>query len=122
MHDETAHMFIGPPPPPTLVLEVIAESLIVRWDPVFSSLEYPVTEYTLSVSRSTGELLHTRTMTNLTTFVEVYPNVTNGEECEEFVFSVSATNELGEGEGGNIMGGFPKANGQSFTGVVFSQL
>ncbi len=93
------------------MVEVLDASLIVHWDPVFSWPEYPVTEYTLTVSRSTGEQLHTQSMDNFTTFVEIHSNITNGTECEELLFSVSASNELGEGEKGSVLGGYPKADG-----------
>ena len=93
------------------MLELLTDSLRIHWDHVFSWPEYPVTEYTLTVSRSNGEQLHTETMNNVTTFIELQSNITNSADCEELVFSVSASNQIGEGEKGSISGGFRKVNG-----------
>ncbi len=104
---------IGPPPPPNPVL-VIQDTLIIRWDPVFSWPEYPVIGYRVTLLRSNGQQLLGQTVISTSINITLQQASLFGaflDECEELVFSVSAINELGEGEQGSITGGLPKANG-----------
>ena len=108
---------IGPPPPPNPVL-VIQDTLIIRWDPVFSWPEYPVTGYRVMLLRSNGQKLLDQRLNSTSISISLQQASLFGvflEECEELVFSVSATNDLGEGEQGSITGGLPKANGLLIT-------
>ncbi len=106
-------IFLGPPPPPNPML-VIQDIFIIRWDPVFSWSEYPVTGYRVTLLRSNGQQLLDQTGSSTSINITLQQASLFGallEECEELVFSVSAINELGEGEQGSITGGLPKANG-----------
>ncbi len=97
------------------MLEVVDEILIIRWDPVFSWPEHPITGYRVTLVRSNGlERLLDETISDTSIRIPVQQASLHGtfvQECEELVFSVSAINELGEGEQGSITGGLPKANG-----------
>ena len=108
---------IGPPPPPNPVL-AIQDTLIIKWDPVFSWPEYPVTGYRVTLLRSNGQKLLDQTVISTSINITLQQASLFGaflEECEELVFSVSAINELGEGKQGSITGGFSKTNGLLIT-------
>ena len=115
---------IGPPPPPNPVL-VIQDTLIIRWDPVFSWPEYPVTGYRVTLLRSNGQQLLDKRLNSTSISISLQQASLFGaflEECEELVFSVNAINELGEGEQGSITGGLPKANGLLMSHYIITDL
>ena len=116
--------YIGPLQAPNPVLEVVDKILIVRWNPVFSWPEHPITGYRVTLLRSNGlERLLNETISDTSIRIQVQQASlllgTFLEECEELIFFVSAVNELGEGEQGSITGGLPKTNGLLITCYVY---
>ena len=101
---------LGPPSPPVPLLEYIAynNSLKVSWEPVFAWQDYPIIGYNVTVTNSRRQILiNTQTISNeAIVLLDALPNLGLGN-CEEIVFTVTATNSLGSSKPGNASGGFP---------------
>ena len=128
-------MNTGPLSPPDPQLHMLnATTLQLSWLPPFTWVDYPIVNYSIQVYNRVTEDVMNRTI-NVTSpwLVAVSPvtfniSIPHGEvvqRCEELVFAVIATNNIGQSEPGVVNGGFPIGNAlQSFSllGVWLLQL
>ena len=114
------HMYTGPPSPPDPQLHILNATILqLSWLPPFTWEDYPIVNYTIQIhNRDTGEVMN-RTIDVTSTSMFVMSPVTfndstpHGEvvqRCEELVFTVYATSNIGQSEPGEINGGFPIGN------------
>ena len=106
MHIDTA----PPLPPAPEVLLINATALQLSWEPPFTWSEYPLLNYTIRMhNTSSGEQfawVHTIPAT-VTTYVVFNSGRMIFSSYHELVFSVTASNDLGESSQGTVHSGFP---------------
>lgn len=100
----------GPPLPPHPRLSVISPTqLEVSWDEPFTWDQFPVLNYTITVysdSETAGGSPHTLyTGTKLSKLIK--RDWWESISCPLLRFGVSASNEIGVSQDGNVSGGFP---------------
>jgi len=107
----------GPPSSSDLHLCVLSETVLqLSWLPPFTWIEYPILNYNIQIhNRDTGEMMNRTINVTSTSMVAVSPVTFNYstphgkvfQRCEELVFTVIATSNIGQSEPGEVNGGFP---------------
>ena len=102
---------LGPPPSPVPLLEFIAHNSVrVKWDPVFTWQDYPIIGYNVTVKDSARQILIIRQTLSKEAIISLDELLNLGmENCEELVFTVTASNSLGHSQPGDVSGGFPNS-------------
>ena len=109
-------IYAGPPSPPDPHLYMFSATTIqLSWLPPFSWGEYPIVNYSVQVhNRATGEgtnstinVISTEMFSMAASVTFVYSTPGGVQNCEEFVFSVSAANNIGWSSPAVVTGGFP---------------
>ena len=104
-------MVAAPPLSPTPEVQLInATALLLSWEPPFTWSEYPLLNYTVRMhNTSSGEQFAWVRMIPAT--VTTYEVFSSGgmisSSYHELVFSVTASNDLGESTEGTVYSGFP---------------
>ena len=95
----------GPPTPPEPTLTAVNDILKFSWAPAWSWSNHPVTLYTVTLTNTTDGTAYTN-KTNETVW---YFTREEGTEprCDVIMVNVTATSDIGEGEAGQVVGGFP---------------
>ena len=101
----------GPAAPVPRITEISPTFLLLEWDPPFTWPYTNILHYSLSVNTSLEDWNHTLLMN---TSVEIRSTDINELEGMVYTFSVSATNEIAEGEQGQVTGGFSTAGTCTF--------
>ena len=101
MHDGLC--LSGPPLPPSPTLRVVnATDLQLLWDEPFTSEGYIIKQYDISV-RTSNEIQSVVITDRIFSWSR---NIT-AQTCEELLFTVTATNDVGDSETASISGEFP---------------
>ena len=95
----------GPPTPPEPTLTVVNDTLKFSWAPAWSWDSHPVTHYTVTLTNTTDGRVYTN-QTNETAWYFTREEGA-GPRCDVMVVNVTSTNDIGEGEAGQLIGGFP---------------
>ena len=102
-----------PPLPPAPQLELVSFSkLNLTWDEPFTWQQYPIQEYTITMSNSSSQTKQTSTRTSQQRSLVVSLGTEVARICSELTFDITATNGVGESTPGRVSGGFPL--GKSF--------
>ena len=105
-------MYTGPPSPPDPQLHILnTTTLQLSWLPPFTWEDYPIVNYTIQIhNRATRDVMNrimNATAMSPVTFNYSTPHGEVVQRCEELVFTVYASSNIGQSEPGEINGGFP---------------
>lgn len=106
---------LGPPRAPHPIFHVVnATHIKVQWDKPFALPEFDVRKYTLLIVNTSSESGSPRSEPFSVSADTTYPiahYISNGgdipKECIYLNFSLTATNDAGRSDIGEVMGGFP---------------
>ena len=95
----------GPPTPPEPTLTVVNDTLKFSWAPAWSWDSHPVTHYTVTLTNNTDGSVYTNQSNETAWYFTREEGA--GPRCDVMVVNVTATNDIGDGEAGQLIGGFP---------------